>query len=741
MASAVKIVVDAVDKTKKGLTAPIKNLKDLRTAVDRLKPAFGLAAAAAASAFTAIAKSQINVLDSTSKLSQKLGVSTEALSTLSHASELSGASLEGLKVGLKTLGQRAVDSSRGLKSATDDFDTLGISALDSSGKIKPTEDLFLEVAEAVSKMEDGLEKAGLASKLLGRQGLELIPLLNQGADGIKGMQEEARALGLEIDSNTAKAAEKFNDDLLRLKGLATGVTRTFLSDVLPMLESLTGSMVDAGKGTGALADGFNTLRGLLRGIVREAMVVSSSLDSIGVISQKLGLLFENIKLQSKFAFGAIDGGEYMKQLKVIEQGAWDTSKALESIADKMQRAMDPTLFDKPAASDGGGGGGVAKKAAASSGGESAQLNEVKKFIDAARAEYEKLHYTKLELIDMEESRAKKQAEATITNADELAFATLLIEENAATKRKALAEQETSAITDEYNKLTKTKLELLRDERDARLELIAQTITDTQQRAELEGQVEKVFSEERMALMDAELAKRQEIAEFIAAMEEQAQLGKLDWMAQERQIAEDDHQRNLERIQELAETEADARKMKEAAEKAHEARVIEIARKAADQERAINDLRVSAFQGAMGNMAQAAGAFFGQQSAAFKAFAIAEAIINTYRGANRALAEVPWPVNIAAAAGIIASGIANVAQISGVAHGGITEVPSDQTFLLKKGERVLSPDQNSDFTEMMEGGGGGGNFHITLNLDGQALWDAAGKASRDGRLEISPRAIV
>ena len=57
----------------------------------------------------------------------------------------------------------------------------------------------------------------------------------------------------------------------------------------------------------------------------------------------------------------------------------------------------------------------------------------------------------------------------------------------------------------------------------------------------------------------------------------------------------------------------------------------------------------------------------------------------------------------AAAG--AAGAATGAGIAGVAHDGLGFVPREGTFLLDKGERVLSPNQNKDLTGFLNGGGG------------------------------------
>lgn len=54
-------------------------------------------------------------------------------------------------------------------------------------------------------------------------------------------------------------------------------------------------------------------------------------------------------------------------------------------------------------------------------------------------------------------------------------------------------------------------------------------------------------------------------------------------------------------------------------------------------------------------------------------------------------------------------------LAGIAHGGLDYVPAESTYLLQKGERVLSPKQNQDFTAFMSAGQGGGA--ITFNITG------------------------
>ena len=52
------------------------------------------------------------------------------------------------------------------------------------------------------------------------------------------------------------------------------------------------------------------------------------------------------------------------------------------------------------------------------------------------------------------------------------------------------------------------------------------------------------------------------------------------------------------------------------------------------------------------------------------------------------------------------GLAAIAGITavGIAHGGASYIPEESTYLLNRGERVLSPNQNRDLTNFMENGG-------------------------------------
>lgn len=116
-----------------------------------------------------------------------------------------------------------------------------------------------------------------------------------------------------------------------------------------------------------------------------------------------------------------------------------------------------------------------------------------------------------------------------------------------------------------------------------------------------------------------------------------------------------------------------------------------------------------------------------------AVAATAAAIATFGGATASGAAVipAMALNAGIAGGMVAA--------FGSAHAGLTNVPQDATYILQRGERVLSREQNQDFRDWMQSGSQ--MVHVTVNLGSQVLMDEIKEASRDGRLTLYPRALL
>ncbi|MBX9871440.1 MAG: hypothetical protein K2X75_05520 [Burkholderiaceae bacterium] len=252
-----KLLSSAANDAKFQLQAATDRLGVLGSVLGKLGPA-GLMAGASIAALgvgiTALVMPVARVGDEFFKLSQKTGVSVEALTALDYAAKLSDVSTEGLTKGLQRLSVALFDSRFEGAEGSKALLALGVAATDAHGQIRPTEQVLLDLAEKFADMPDGADKAALAIKLFGREGLNLIPFLNQGREGITALMEEAQRLGLVMSEDVARASEVFNDNLTRLSAIFEGVQRQIGAAVIPVLADFTEQVILAQTETGSFSN-------------------------------------------------------------------------------------------------------------------------------------------------------------------------------------------------------------------------------------------------------------------------------------------------------------------------------------------------------------------------------------------------------------------------------------------------------------------------------------------------------
>ena len=216
-------------------------------------------------------QASVDVADELSKMSQKVGVSTETLSGWNLAAQQAGVDMQALQAGLVKLSKAQDAAIGGNKEMQAAFQQIGISVKDLKGL--NTEQLFTRVSEEMSKYEDGAAKAAFATKLFGKAGADLIPLMNAGAKGLKEYADIAQQYGLVVSGPAAKAAEDFNDTLERItKFMGRGVANQITAELAPAFASLASQ-----------ADKFfrsDTWTQTLQSIAKGAKFVADNLDAI-----------------------------------------------------------------------------------------------------------------------------------------------------------------------------------------------------------------------------------------------------------------------------------------------------------------------------------------------------------------------------------------------------------------------------------------------------------------------------
>ena len=239
--SALKSVQKQAVKTGKQGAAGIGLMNGALSNLKTLLPALGIAAAV--TGFAALIKNSLDVAEASEKISQRTGVTVETLTTLAFAAELAGSSYEVFTKGLIRASRTLSDANAGLTTALRPFQQLDIAITNTDGSLRDVDKVLFNVADRFKTMSDGTKKTALALEIFGRAGAELIPLLNEGSEGLAAMQEEARGLGLEISTNTAAQAAVFKDNISRLSNAFVGIGNILLAKLLPSFVNLTDSFV------------------------------------------------------------------------------------------------------------------------------------------------------------------------------------------------------------------------------------------------------------------------------------------------------------------------------------------------------------------------------------------------------------------------------------------------------------------------------------------------------------------
>ena len=202
-------------------TKDAKLIKGLRKAQRRVR-AFALSirnvgqigtaiAGAVAAPLAASTKIFARYGDSLDKMSIRTGIAVDALSELDFAASQTGTSLDDLAKATLRMNRRLgrITAGQGSSEQVKALEALGLSAqrLES---LSP-EQRLLAIADAMSKMADPAEAAGLAQRAFGQGVDAILPLLLQGRQGIEALRQEARDLGLNIDPAEARAAAQLTD--------------------------------------------------------------------------------------------------------------------------------------------------------------------------------------------------------------------------------------------------------------------------------------------------------------------------------------------------------------------------------------------------------------------------------------------------------------------------------------------------------------------------------------------------
>jgi len=222
-------------KFESGAKRSRTSLADMAQGAVALNSVIGIANAAggAISSMYRTFAEQSAKIDSTGKLSDRLGFKTEDLVALQHGASLADVGAEQLTTALEKMTVNIGKAKKGGELGKM-FQGLG---LDSKKLINTSPMTALgEIADALNDVGSTAERNAAAVQIFGKSGAEMLTLLQGGSAGLAEMREEADKLGITFDRFGAEQVARANDAMTRLNNIWTGVKQQVVIGLAPALE-------------------------------------------------------------------------------------------------------------------------------------------------------------------------------------------------------------------------------------------------------------------------------------------------------------------------------------------------------------------------------------------------------------------------------------------------------------------------------------------------------------------------
>lgn len=203
-----------------------------------------ITAVAGGAGLTLLVKKQFELIDSTAKTADRLGLTTEALTGLRHAATLTGVAHQALDVGLQRLTRRLAEAAQGSGVAVGALQRLGLDA-QKLAQMSPDAALAA-IADAMQGIPSQAEKVALAFKLFDTEGVKLINTLAGGSEGLKNMMAAGAKTGAVFDRVLAAKVEAANDAIANLRLHFQGLAVQIAGELAPFVQALADHIVAIG---------------------------------------------------------------------------------------------------------------------------------------------------------------------------------------------------------------------------------------------------------------------------------------------------------------------------------------------------------------------------------------------------------------------------------------------------------------------------------------------------------------
>lgn len=288
--------------------------KAMQDAADIAITAFGALSAAGVAAFAVLNRQAENIAGF-QQLAEKIGDTASAVASLKLASDVSGVSLDTVgaaSVRLTAALSKTDDEAKGAGKAISD---LGLNFKEFK-QLSPVEQIDT-VAKAMNGLEDGSKKTAIAVQLFGKAGAELIPFLNDLAEGSERQTK--------LTSEQIKQADEYTKSTARLKSQFESFLQLQTAQAIPVLTQVQQAFADIAKQESTI----EIVTTALNVAMKAAIIV---FQTIAVVASDVGFVFLSVGREI---------GAWAAQLAALASGDLKGFRAIsEAVKEDAARARE-----------------------------------------------------------------------------------------------------------------------------------------------------------------------------------------------------------------------------------------------------------------------------------------------------------------------------------------------------------------------------------------------------------------
>jgi hypothetical protein len=319
---------------------------------------------------------QAEVIDSTSKMSARLGMTYSELAGLAHAGDLAGVSMDVIGKAATKADVAFVKAAQGSATAQAGFSAIGLSLADLQGK--SSAERFSAITDAIAGLPTEAERAAAAVKLFGRAGAEMLPLFAGGAGSIREATEEAQRFGMALTGAQGRDVEAMNDSFSKVHAAIGGIVKQITAYLAPSITAIATTFTDF---VGSMG-GTNIGQAIGEGIIEAARYMAgvgdfliSGLTGVWEFVGSIGAIWGNVAemISRSASYMAGVGRAWTAMFQTVLTGAVGIVGLFSSAAKELSERIAVSARGNFAAAGenfsnafgpGGGGGGAGPLTAA-----------------------------------------------------------------------------------------------------------------------------------------------------------------------------------------------------------------------------------------------------------------------------------------------------------------------------------------------------------------------------------------